>query len=109
MGICTPWVISAATLFWVVTLGVDRIRPLPLASRADSWTSRLKAPLIEPSARPMALDAPRTGSATAVPAGVVEAGPLARPFRLPLLGNERFVVLPSVGSTRALKPHCTPS
>ena len=33
----------------------------------------------------------------------------SRPPRLPLLGNARFVVLPSAGSTRPLKPHWMPS
>ena len=60
IGICVPCVISAATLFCVVTRGVDRMRPLPDVSSAVSATSRLNAPLIDPSARPTALVAPGT-------------------------------------------------
>src|SRR5216684_812785 len=56
IGISTPCVISAATLLSVDTFGVDRSRRLPLASAALSATSRLKAPLIEPSASPTALE-----------------------------------------------------
>ena len=53
-GICTPCMISASTLFCVVTRGVESTRPLPVRSSADSATSRLKAPLTAPSARPIA-------------------------------------------------------
>ena len=31
-----------------------------------------------------------------------------RPLRVPLFGKARFVVFPSAGSTRPVKPHCTP-
>jgi len=40
-------------LFCVVRRGVESTRPLPVFSSAVSATSRLNAPLIEPSARPM--------------------------------------------------------
>ena len=50
-----PCVISASTLFCVETRGVESMRPLPCCSSAVSATSRLNAPLIEPSARPTAL------------------------------------------------------
>ena len=79
-------------------------------SSAVSATSRLNAPLTDPSARPTALVGAPTPRFTAV-------GCAARPLRrrrrgrraLPLFGNARFVVLPSAGSTRPLKPHWTPS
>src|ERR1019366_6993659 len=103
--------ISASTLFCIVTRGVERRRPLPELSSADRATSRLKAPLTEPSCRPTALvAAPTAGRLTAVPAGtpvVVLAG--IPPPRVPLLGNARFVVLPSAGETAPLKPHWMPS
>src|SRR5512142_51589 len=94
-------------LFCVDTRGVDSTRPLPVVSRADSATSRLNAPLIEPSCSPTALVAPFTGSLTAdgTPALAAPVDPASDP----LFGNARFVVLPSVGSTLPLKPHCTPS
>ena len=96
-GIWTPCVTSASTLFNVVTRGVDRMRPFPVDSSAVRATSRLNAPLTEPSARPTALVAWPTPRFTAVgwlPGPCV--GP-TRPLRLPLLGNARFVVLPSDG------------
>src|SRR4030043_1395985 len=33
-GICRPWTISACWLFWVVTLGLEMIRPSPAVSKA---------------------------------------------------------------------------
>src|SRR5689334_4359785 len=101
-------------LFCVVTRGVDSRRPLPVLSSAVKATSRLNDPLTAPSARPTALDAPGTPRLTAVGCAVVApltgpCTPPARPVRLPLFGNARLVVLPSDGSTRPLKPHCTPS
>ena len=45
-------------LFCVVSRGVERMRPLPVRSSADSATSRLNAPLTAPSARPIAEVAP---------------------------------------------------
>src|SRR5439155_11431528 len=100
-------------LFCVVTRGFDRILPLPVVSSAESATSRLNAPFTDPSARPTALDAADAARLTAVgTAGVEPPGPCAgptRPPRLPLFGKARLVVLPSDGSTRPPKPHCTPS
>src|SRR5689334_23347093 len=108
MGICTPWVISAATLLSVDTFGVESRRPLPEVSSAVNATSRLNAPLTEPSVRPTALvGPPRAGRFTAVP-GFTPA-PGARPPSVPLLGNARLVVLPSSGETAPLKPHWMPS
>ena len=101
-----PCLISASTLFCVDTRGVDSTRPLPVVSSADSATSRLNAPLTEPSCSPTALGAPATGRLTAV--GRPPVVPPVPPDSDPLLGNARFVVLPSAGSTRPLKPHCTP-
>ena len=95
MGICTPCVISASTLFCVVTRGVDSRRPLPADSRAVSAMSRFNAPLIDPSAMPTAL----LGAA---------AGRVVVPVTPALLGNASPVDPPSAGSTRPLKPHCTP-
>ena len=66
IGICTPCVISAATLFCVATRGVERMRPWPDDSSADKATSRLTAPLTEPSARPIPLVAGDTPRLTAV-------------------------------------------
>src|SRR4029450_4328766 len=100
--------------------GVDRMRPLPERSSADNATSRLKAPLMAPSASPTALGAPGTPSPTPVPTSfallaltsdpcVAEpVSPPTRPPREPLFGNARLVVLPMVELTRPLKPHCTP-
>src|SRR5262245_40935726 len=103
-------------LFCVVTRGVESSRPLPLRSSAVRATSRLNAPLIEPSARPTALLAAGTPRLTDVGTlGFVDepaTGPCVpptRPPRLPLFGNARPVVLPRPGSTRPLNPHCTPS
>src|SRR5262245_57055463 len=104
-------------LFWVDTRGVDSRRPLPLRSRAVNATSRLNERLIDPSARPtplVAAVAPRltaVGTVPVVVAGSVGVGPWTpptRPPRLALFGNARFVVFPSDGSTRPMKPHCTP-
>ena len=53
-----PCLISASTLFCVETRGVESTRPLPVVSSADSATSRLNAPLIDPSCSPTALVAP---------------------------------------------------
>ena len=54
----------------VVSRGVDRMRPLPVFSSAVSATSRLNAPLIDPSARPIAeVAAWVVGKFTAVEAG----------------------------------------
>src|ERR1700680_4898166 len=97
MGICTPCVISAATLFCVVTRGVDSRRPLPLFSSAERATSRLKAPLIDPSARLTALAAPLTPRFTAV--GWPPTVAPVEPDKLPELGNARLVVFPKVGLT----------
>src|SRR5215467_10675067 len=96
-------------LFCVDTRGVDSTRPLPVVSRADSATSRLNAPLTEPRCRPAALDAPGTGRLTAVgePLTPPVVPPVA-PDSDPLFGNARPVVLPSVGETLPLNPHCTP-
>src|SRR5579872_2328803 len=98
-------------LFCVVTRGVERMRPLPDVSSADSATSRLNEPLTDPSARPTALVAPETGRFTTPGAAVVPAPtvvPTAPPIE-PAFGNASGVVLPSVGLTWPLKPHCTPS
>src|SRR5262245_38690867 len=106
-----PCVISAAMLFRVDTFGVDSSRPLPDVSSADSATSRLNAPLIDPSIRPTALDAAGAARFTAVdvpPGPCVTPGvPPTRPPSEPLLGNDIGVVLPSAGDTLPLKPHCT--
>src|SRR4051812_20806951 len=93
-------------LFCVETRGVESTRPLPLVSRADNATSRLKAPLIDPSWSPTALVAPGTGRFTAdgTPALAAPVDPASDP----LFGKARFVVLPSVGSILPLNPHCTP-
>src|SRR3989338_5415242 len=108
MGICTPCVISAATLLRVDTFGVDSSRPLPDRSSADKATSRLNAPLIAPSCRPTALVAPGAPRFTAVEVGELEFTPAPvvgapwaprRPPSAPLLGNARLVVLPSCGET----------
>src|SRR5437773_6615722 len=97
-------------LFCVVTRGVERIRPWPDVSSAVSATSRLKAPLIDPSARPAALEAPGTARFTAVGTDALVLDPAAgpcwpplRPESVPLLGQASGVVLPSAGSTRPLK------
>ena len=114
-GICTPCVISASTLFCVVTRGVDRMRPLPDRSSADSAMSRLNAPLIEPSASPTALVARRHApGSTAVPAdrrGLARMSVPApralqaagRPPSEPLFGNARPVVLPMFGVDAAVE------
>src|SRR5207247_4423565 len=101
-----PCTISAVTLFNVETFGVDSKRPLPELSSADSATSRLNAPLIAPSCRPTALVAAGVGRFTAVLAGTPV--PVARPLAVPLLGNARFVVLPSSGETAPENPHRIP-
>src|SRR5439155_26703151 len=102
---------SRSTWFWGITRDVDSRRQLQKVSSAVSATSRLKAPLTEPSARPTALGAPGTGKFTALGADAAAAGVAVpvRPVRLPLLGNARAVVFPSAGSTRPPKPHWTPS
>src|SRR5580658_5376975 len=103
-------------LFWVETRGVDSTRALPFDSSADSCASRLNAPLIEPSARPTALVAPAAARFTAVPTlWPVELVPLAEfwvpaaPLTTTLLGNARFVVLPSAGMAVPVNPHWMPS
>src|SRR4051794_27929765 len=103
-------------LFCVVTRGVDSTRPLPDVSSADNATSRLNAPLIDPSASPTALLAPGAPRFTAVGIDplVLEpaAGPCAppvRPARFPLFGNASGVVFPSAASARLLNPHWMPS
>src|SRR5690606_40019890 len=63
----SPCVISASMLFCVDTRGVDSSRPCPVSSSADSATSRLMAPLMEPTARPtveLAVDSPRDRKST---------------------------------------------
>src|SRR5215207_8447571 len=105
-----PCVISASVLFCVETRGVDRILPLPLDSSADSATSRLKAPLIDPSARPTALVGPATPRLTAVPSGVgLSADGRIPPATATLFGKARLVVFPSAGVARPAKPQVTPS
>ena len=121
-GNWTPCATSAVWLFCVVRRGVDRMRPLPLFSSAVSATSRLKAPLIEPSARPIAelrgdgqvdggvrrsLGVPAAGIGR--PLDGAAAGAPTRPPREPLFGNARPVVLPIGEFARPLKPHWMPS
>src|SRR4029077_11967422 len=103
MGICTPWVISAATLLRVETFGVDNSRPLPELSSAESATSRLNAPLTEPRVNPTTLLAPP--AAGRIPPVPPTAAPGARPASVPLFGNARPVVLPRAGVTCPVKPH----
>src|SRR5262249_14728293 len=80
-GTWTPWATSASTLFCVETLGVERRRALPVLSAAESATSRLNAPLTDPSANPTALVA-ATPRFTAVGcAGVFPAPPCVTPTR----------------------------
>src|SRR5256885_797592 len=78
-------------LFCVVTRGVERMRPLPVVSSADSARSRLNAPLTDPSARPTALVAPPTPRFTALfvaPPGC--AAPVLPPRAL---GEQRLELL----------------
>ena len=87
------------------------MRPLPLRSSAVSATSRLNAPLTEPSARPIADVAPGTGRLTAVavvslPVARVSFGVFVapvRPLSVPLFGNARPVVLPIAGVDAAVE------
>src|SRR5436190_18318365 len=107
MGICTPCVISAAMLFCVVTRGVDSRRPLPLVSSAERATSRLKAPLTDPSARFTALGGPFTPRFTA--AGWQRLAPAVEPDRLHESGNAHGSRFRAAGLTTPLKPHWTHS
>src|SRR5205823_10271030 len=96
----------------------ERMRPLPVFSSAVSATSRLNAPLTEPSASPIALVAPAAGRFTDVPVplfGFAPRGsvgalfvPSAPPTEI-VFGNASGVVLPSSGIIRPLKPHWMPS
>src|SRR6266851_3693253 len=86
MGICTPCLISASPLFWVDTRGVERMRTWPLVSAADSATSRLNAPLTEPSANPIALTFVPDGATAGRFTAFVCPG-IAAPDTLALLGN----------------------
>ena len=83
------------------------MRPLPVFSSAVSATSRLNAPLIDPSARPIADDARRGRQVDGRRRVVVRAAvpprigaPALRACRrrgrrsMPLFGNARPVVLP---------------
>src|SRR3954447_8248177 len=97
-------------LFCAETRGVDSTRRLPALSAAVIATSRLNAPLIEPSEIPAPLVGAGAPRFTAV---LVLFGPWVcvptRPLAVPLFGNARPVVLPRVGSTMPLNPHWIPS
>jgi hypothetical protein len=58
IGICTPCLISAAWLFWVVTFGVESSARGP-AFEGGEGASRLKLPRMLPSEMPIAELKPR--------------------------------------------------